>query len=238
MVKERGKKIGTKPVMSRNAANKQRTQLPDEERSLVLQVASLAAKAFRLAAKAGYSSVKVGKALLMSSSGDTKLMQESGAYLKDVRELAGLTQAELTEALHLSDQSLLAAVEKGTATLSFELILRLAALLARHDPVPFIIKFTRTYDPEIWDILERWGIGHIPVHFEREREFINIYRGHDAARKLTDNGFEKVLQFTRAAFETALHFVSEQKQKDSHISREGKAKKPSGKNPKKHRKDT
>jgi transcriptional regulator with XRE-family HTH domain len=225
MVKERRTKIGTKPVMPRNAANKQMIQLPDEERSLVLQVALLAAKAFRLAAKAGYS--KVGKALLMSSLDDTNLMQESGAYLKDVRELAGLTQAELTEALHLSDQSLLAAVEKGTATLSFELILRLAALLARHDPVPFIIKFTRTYDPEIWDILERWGLGQIPVHFERERQFINIYRGHDAARKLTDDGFEKVLQFTRAAFETALYFVSEQKK--SQIISNRKAKKPSEK---------
>ncbi len=238
MVKKRGKKIGTKPVMPRNAAEKQITQLPDEEQSLVLQVASLAARAFRLAAKAGYTSVKVGKALLMSSTGDTKLMQESGAYLKDVRELAGLTQAELTEALHLSDKSLLAAVEKGTATLSFELILRLAALLARHDPVPFVIKFTRTYDPEIWAILERWGIGHIPVHFEREREFINIYRGHDAARKLTDKGFEKVLQFTRASFEMALHFVSEPKQKEGLINRNSKAKKPSGKNQKRHRKDT
>jgi DNA-binding XRE family transcriptional regulator len=130
MVKERRTKNGTKPVMPRNAANKRVPQLPDAERSLIVQGASLAAKAFRLAAKAGYSSVKVGKALLMSSSGDTTLMEETGAYLKDVRELAGLTQAELTEALHLSDQSLLAAVEKGTATLSFELILRLAALLA------------------------------------------------------------------------------------------------------------
>jgi transcriptional regulator with XRE-family HTH domain len=196
----------------------------------------LAAKAFRLAAKAGYSSVKVGKALLMSSSGDTKLMEETGAYLKDVRELAGLTQAELTEALHLSDQSLLAAVEKGTSTLSFELILRLAALLARHDPVPFIIKFTRTYDQEIWDILERWGFGQIPVHFERERQFINIYRSQDAARKLTDNGFEKVLQFTRAAFETALYFVSEQQK--NQISYNRKTKKPSEKKLKKHRKET
>ena len=235
MVKKRRTKIGTKPVMTRNTVNKQMIQLPDEERSLMLQVTSLAAKAFRLAAKVGYSSVKVGKTLLLSSSGDTKLMQESGAYLRDVRELAGLTQAELTEALHLSDQSLLAAVEKGTATLSFELILRLAALLARHDPVPFIIKFTRTYDPQIWDVLERWGLGHIPVHFERERQFINIYRGHDAARKLTDDGFEKVLQFTRAAFETVLHFVSEQKK--SQISPSRKAKKPSEKNPKNHRKD-
>lgn len=233
MVKESRTNIGTKLIMLRNTANKQMIQTPDEERSLVLKVALLAAKAFRLAAKAGYS--KVGKALLMPSFDDKNLMQESGAYLKDVRELAGLTQDELTEALHLSDKSLLAAVEKGTATLSFELILRLAALLARHDPVPFIIKFTRTYDSEIWDILERWGLGQIPVHFERERQFINIYRGHDAARKLTDDGFEKVLQFTRAAFETALHFVSEQKK--SQIRPNRKVKKPSDKNPKKHRKD-
>ena len=234
MAKERRTKNGNKPKRLRIASNRQMIQPPDEEQSLVSQVALLAAKAFRHAAKVGYS--KVGKSLLMSSFDDTNLMKKSGAYLKDVRELAGLTQHELTEALHLSDKSLLAAVEKGTATLSFKLILRLAALLARHDPVPFIIKFTRTYDPEIWDILERWGVGHIPVHFEREREFINIYRGHDAARKLTDDGFEKVLQFTQAAFETALHFVSEQKK--SQISPNRKAKKPSEKNPKKHRKDT
>jgi hypothetical protein len=82
MVKERRTKNGTKPVMPRNAANKRVPQLPDEERSLIVQGASLAAKAFRLAAKAGYSSVKVGKALLLSSSGDTKLMQETGACLR------------------------------------------------------------------------------------------------------------------------------------------------------------
>jgi transcriptional regulator with XRE-family HTH domain len=228
-------KKSTGRARSRNAADKPARQLPEKEQSLILQVASLAAKAFRLAAKAGYSSVKVGKALLASSSGDTRLMEETGAYLKDVRELAGLTQAELTEALHLSDQSLLAAVEKGTATLSFELILRLAALLARHDPVPFIIKFTRTYNPEAWDVLENWGIGRLPVHFERERQFINIYRGHDAARKLTDNGFEKVLQFTRTAFEMALHFVSERQKGEGHVSSNRKAKKPSGKNTRKNK---
>jgi len=185
-------------------------QNSNTEQSIVMQIASGASKAFKLALKTGQSSIAVGRTLLMSSSNDSRLMKESGAYLKEVRELAGLTQAELAEALQLSDRSLLAAVEKGTATLSFELILRLAALLARHDPVPFVIRFTRTYDPEIWKILERWGIGNIPVHFERERQFINIYRGHDAARKLSDKGFEKVLKFTREAFEAAMYFVAEQ----------------------------
>jgi transcriptional regulator with XRE-family HTH domain len=213
-----------KPAASGKASRKPGSSLPEEEGSLISQVASLAAKAFKLAAMAGGVSIKVGRALIPSSAANTKLMQESGSYLKDVRELAGLTQAELAEALHQSDTSLLAAVEKGTATLSFELILRLAALLARHDPVPFIIRFTRTYDPEIWGILEKWGVGRLPLHFEREREFINIFRSHDAARKLTDKGFAHVLGFTRAAFEMALHFVSEQEHKEGRGSQKRKAK--------------
>jgi transcriptional regulator with XRE-family HTH domain len=207
----RGTKSGAKPAGQGKASRKPVAPLPDEERSLISQVASLAAKAFKLAAFAGGTSVKVGKAILASTTGNSRLMEESGAYLRDVRELAGLTQAELAEALHLSDKSLLEAAEKGTATLSFELILRMAALLARHDPVPFIIRFTRTYDPEIWAILERWGVGRLPLHFEREREFINIFRAHDAARKLSDHGFQQVLSFTKAAFEMALHFVDERK---------------------------
>jgi transcriptional regulator with XRE-family HTH domain len=180
-----------------------------EEPSLILQIASLAAGAFQLAARAGDASWKVGRALLRTTSPEhAAMMQETGAFLKELRELAGLTRDELAEALDLSDRSLLEAVENGAATLSFELILRLAALLARHDPVPFIIRFTRTYHPEIWSILEKWGIGRIPVHLERERQFINIYRSRDAARKLSDEGFAQVLQFTRAAFEMALHFTS------------------------------
>jgi transcriptional regulator with XRE-family HTH domain len=139
--------------------------------------------------------------------------------------LAGLTRSELSEALDLSDQSLLEAVENGTATLSFELILRLAAVLARHDPVPFIIRFTRTYNPEIWGMLEKWGIGRIPVHFERERQFINIYRSQDTVRKLSDEGFQRVLHFTGAAFEMALHFISQQQTQEDPDVQDKKAKK-------------
>ena len=39
---------------------------------------------------------------------------------------------------------------------------------------------------------------------------MNIYRSHDAKRKLSDEGFEKVLEFTRKAFELSLHFIAEQ----------------------------
>jgi transcriptional regulator with XRE-family HTH domain len=227
LVRKAGKmqKAGVARVKPRSSIEKSRSKSVDEEPSIILQVASMVAKAIKFAARTGGASVKIGKALLTSSADDKKMIQETGEYLKDVRELAGLTRAELAEALNLSDQSLLAAVEKGTATLSFELILRLAALLARHDPLPFIIKFTKAYDPEIWDILEKWGIGRIPVHFQRERQFINIYRGNDAARKLSDEGFEEVLDFTRASFEMALHFVHKQDKNLKNISRSRQDKK-------------
>lgn len=77
-------------------------------------------------------------------------------------EVAGLTITELNDALKLKDRTLLEAVENGTATLSFELILRLAALLARNDPIPFILKYTRTYNPKYgrYCTIGDWGEFH------------------------------------------------------------------------------
>ncbi len=57
----------------------------------------------------------------------------------------------------------------------------------------------------------------MPLHFERERRFINIYRSHDGARKLTDEGFARVLDLTRSAFEMALHFAAEQEHIEDHL---------------------
>jgi transcriptional regulator with XRE-family HTH domain len=162
-----------------------------------------------LAVETGATPFRVGRALLLRPE-NPALAREAGAYLREVRELAGLTRDELSDAIDLEDHSLLTAVEEGTATLSFELILRLAAILARHDPVPFVIRFTRSYNPELWGVLESWGVGRIPLQFEREREFVNIFRRHDAARKLSDEGFHRVLEFTRSAFELSLHFIAEQ----------------------------
>jgi transcriptional regulator with XRE-family HTH domain len=138
-----------------------------------------------------------------------EMRREAGAYLRELREVAGLTRDELTDALELGDQSLLEAVEAGTTTLSFELTLRLAAVLARHDPAPFVSKLVRSYNPVLWQLLEDWGVGRLPLQLEREREFVNILRGHDAVRALSDRDFAQVLDFTRAAFETALHFAEE-----------------------------
>jgi transcriptional regulator with XRE-family HTH domain len=136
-----------------------------------------------------------------------EMRREAGSYLRELRELAGLTVEELSEAVELSDDSLLEAVESGAATLSFELILRLAAILARHDPAPFISRMVRSYNPVLGELLEDWGVGRLPLQFEREREFVNILRGRDEARDLSEPEFARVLEFTRAAFELALEFT-------------------------------
>lgn len=175
------------------------------------RIGNLTSSALRIARKTTDGSVKVGKTILKSQD-QLKVMVAAGQSLKDLREVAGLTIAELGDAINLKDRTFWEAVEDGTATISFELILRLAALLARNDPVPFILKYTRTYNPDLWRILNDWGLGRLPLHYEREREFINIYRRHDAARNLSDEGFAKVLSFTRQSFEMALHFAAEQEQ--------------------------
>ena len=181
---------------------------PKDEWSVVKMLLGMTSAAVKLISTGVTVSEKVGKAVL-SSPERLKIIKEAGAYLKDLREVAGLTRKDVSRTIRLADDSFLAAVENGTATLSFELILRMAALLARHDPIPFIIKLTRTYNPEVWELLEKWGVGRLPLQLERERQFVNIYRGHDLARKLSDEEFQRVLAFTRSAFEMALEFAGD-----------------------------
>lgn len=175
------------------------------------RLGEVTSSAFKFAKRTTDTSYKVGKALIQSQD-QLKVMLAAGQSLKDLREVAGLTVSDLSEALQLKDKSLLEAVENGTATLSFELILRLSSLLARNDPIPFILKYSRTYSPETWKLLHDWGAGRLPLQYQREREFINIMRSKDEARKLSDEGFTQVLEFTRHAFNMSLHFVSEQEQ--------------------------
>lgn len=182
-----------------------------DDPSLVDRITELTGSALRFAARSTDTSMRLGRALL-NSQDQLRLMLATGQSLKDIRKVAGLTLSEMSDALNLNDKSLLEAIENGTATLSFELILRLAALVARNDPIPFILKYTRQYNPEVWQVLNDWGVGRLPLQFERERQFINIFRGHDDARELSDDGFEQVLAFTRQSFEMSLHFVAEQEQ--------------------------
>ena len=178
---------------------------------LVDRIYQLTGSALRFGARATDTSLRFGRALINSQE-QLRAMLIAGQSLKDIREVAGLTLTEMSEALNLKDKSVLEAIENGTATLSFELILRLAALIARNDPIPFIMRTTRNYNPEVWKVLNDWGVGKLPLQFEREREFINIFRRHDDARNLSDEGFRRVLEFTRQSFEMSLHFVEEQEQ--------------------------
>ncbi len=201
-----------KPPTTHAAPQDQENEPNDADPSLVKRLTNLTGDvtvgALKLAVKASGMPVRLGKSII--TDGDKlKMMLETGRYLQDVRKVAGLTINDLNHALDLEDKTLLEAVENGTATLSFELILRLAAMLARHDPVPFVMRMTRTYNPTVWRILNDWGVGRIPLQYERERQFVNIFRRHDAARKLSDEGYAEVLKFTQAAFDMALHFVIE-----------------------------
>ncbi len=52
--------------------------------------------------------------------------------------------------------------------------------------MPFVSRLVRTYNPILWQLLEDWGIGELPLQLEREREFVNTLRGAEAARVLSD----------------------------------------------------
>jgi transcriptional regulator with XRE-family HTH domain len=199
----RKKKSRKKPVRRRakRSAGARSQTLSLAER-LTGMVEQTAAGALRRAVDVGGR--EIGAWLPQAS----EMRREAGAYVRELRELAGLTLDELADAIDLRDRSLLEAVEAGTATLSFELILRLAAILARHDPAPFVSRLARSYNPVLWELLEDWGVGRLPLQRVREREFVNILRGRDEARSLSDEDFARVIDFTRAAFETALHFAT------------------------------
>ena len=116
----------------------------------VLGVASTAAMSFNVA-----------KALLPTKPGQRSALGRAGALVRSMREAAGLSLKELGKAIDLKDPSMLEAVEGGTAALPFEIILRLAAVLARNDPIPFVMKLTRTNNPALWKVLEDLGVGRL-----------------------------------------------------------------------------
>ena len=138
-------------------------------------------------------------------------MAEAGHFLRDARETAGLSLKELGDSLGLSDNSVLEDVESGESIMPLELMLRSAALLARHDPIPFLIKFMRTYNPALEDKLEQWGVLSLPKNFERERRFVNIYRQHDSLRALSDEEHERFIEYMNSSTELVLNVMLKEK---------------------------
>jgi len=138
-------------------------------------------------------------------------MAEAGHFLRDARETAGLSLKELADSLGLSDKSVLEDVESGEKILPLELVLRSASLLARHDPVPFLIKFLRTYNPQLEQVLEQWGVMALPKQYERERRFVNLYRKHDVLRGLSDAEHERFIGYIDSAAQLILDVMSREK---------------------------
>jgi hypothetical protein len=150
-------------------------------------------------------SIGAAKAMLVKPE-QRAALEKAGGVLRGMREAAGLSVKEVGDAINLADPALLDLVENGKVALPFEIILRLASVLGRNDPISFVMRFTRSYNPEVWKTLEGLGIGRFAVQAGREREFANIYRASDAARRLSDEEFVAVLAFTKAAFDLATAF--------------------------------
>jgi transcriptional regulator with XRE-family HTH domain len=131
-------------------------------------------------------------------------LERAGAMLRGFREAAGMSLREVGAAIDLSDPALLEAAEHGKIGLPFEIILRLAAVLGKSDPLSFVMNLTRTQNPELWKTLEALGVGKLVLQAGREREFANIYRADNEARRLSDHEFAEVLTFMKAAFDLAM----------------------------------
>ncbi|MEQ9396719.1 helix-turn-helix domain-containing protein [Haliea sp.] len=138
-------------------------------------------------------------------------MADAGHFLRDARETAGLSLKELADSLGVSDKSVLEDVESGEKIMPLELVLRSASLLARHDPVPFLIKFLRTYNPQLEQVLEQWGVMTLPRQYERERRFVNLYRQHDELRTLTDEEHERFISYIDSAAQLVLDVMMKEK---------------------------
>jgi transcriptional regulator with XRE-family HTH domain len=147
--------------------------------------------------------------MILPKPGQRQTLEKTGAVLRRMRRAAGLSIGEVGEAINLKDPALLDLVENGKVALPFEIILRLASVLGRNDPISFVMRFTRSYNPDAWKTLESLGIGRLALQAGREREFANLYRASDAARRLSDEQFAEVLKFAKAAFEMALAFAAE-----------------------------
>ena len=84
--------------------------------------------------------------------GPKAAVAKASALLRDAREAAGLTLDDLGAALDLKDPSFMALVESGKVGLPFEMILRMATLLGRNDPITFVLQLTRSYNPRVLEI--------------------------------------------------------------------------------------
>ena len=150
-------------------------------------------------------------------------MADAGHFLRDARETAGLSLKDLADNLGMSDNEVLKDVESGDTIMPLELMLRCASLLARHDPIPFLIKFMRTYNPSLGQTLEQWGIMTLPKNYERERRFVNLYRQHDTLRSLSDEEYLRFNEYMDSSISLVLDVMAAEKAASNTDSNAAKA---------------
>ena len=158
-----------------------------------------------IAGSAGELSLNLAQARAKTTR-EQQSLQKAGSMLRRAREEAGLTMQELSDAVAIADPRTLAQAEVGKAALPMEVVLRLASVLGRRDPVPFAMKLARSYNPQLWKALDALGIGSLVALAGRERELANLYRGNDDARRLSDADFADVLAFVKNGFDMAVKF--------------------------------
>ena len=134
----------------------------------------------------------------------TASIRRAGELLHDVRETAGLSVQDLGRAIDLKDATLLEHFEAGKVALPFDVILRIAGVLGRNDPIPFVMRLLRESNPKLAKALEDLGIGKLVFHVGREREFVNLYRGKDELRSFSDEEFAALLEIVDAAIGMAI----------------------------------
>jgi hypothetical protein len=178
---------------------------------LTRSLRSLTEQVVGMAGAAVDTSLAAATGLFPHGVKSTKALIKAGGFLRGAREAAGIPLEDLGRAINLKDATLLELAENGKMALPFEVILRLAGVLARNDPVPFVMNMTKVHSPGTWTVLESLGVGRLIEHAGREHEFISIYRARDEARKLTDEEFLRVRKFVETAFDMALEFNREAK---------------------------
>jgi transcriptional regulator with XRE-family HTH domain len=150
-------------------------------------------------------------------------MAEAGRFLRDARETAGLSIKDLADSIGVSDRAMLEDIERGETIMPLEVMLRAASLLARHDPIPFMIKFMRTYNPALEKTLEQLGVLALPKQYERERRFVNIVRQHDDLRGLSDDEYQRFIHYMESSCNLVLDVMLKEKEANA-TGRRAKAK--------------
>ena len=84
----------------------------------------------------------------------------------------------------------------------------------------------RTYNPTLGETLESWGIMALPTQYERERRWLNMYRKHDLLRSLSDEEYERLVDYVDSATRLVLDVMRKEKEAAAAPAKAAKPKKP------------